>query len=360
MDRRYSGNVNVRNRDGQTALYRAAGALRRHGSADATGEGADVNITTIYGSDPLAFAATYGSESGLKLLLEHPSTQVDGPYHFGEQGLICAARQKRVGGVKLLLQYGASTDITGEEKRTALCVTAFKGDSVHVQMLLKAKADVNHHDNIGGTPLTLAFCGLNVKGYEAVVKLLLDNGADPEIITSQRVVGGSERYKHWARNLKLFAMMLEVYKLSRITPFAFRSLPPVSSSSAPAPSSASSPSQFIFDFSLGKGVNPEREAEQSQEEKEIINFSDEPISNYAESPDSALSDNMSHARAGCREIHRTYKSTKSPVTTLSPSSTNIIPSNTRFNTPESANSTRPLPRSGKRAQQQAFLQGIPV
>ncbi|KAF2730689.1 hypothetical protein EJ04DRAFT_389255, partial [Polyplosphaeria fusca] len=58
----------------------------------------------------------------------------------------------------------------------ALCAASINGNNAIVKMLLREGAD----PNVKGTGAhSNALCAASYKGHEAVVKVLLDNGADP-------------------------------------------------------------------------------------------------------------------------------------------------------------------------------------
>ena len=78
--------------------------------------------------------------------------------------------------VKKLLDGGADVDARAENGRTALHSAAFKGNAAVVTLLLEAGADADARNKKGETALHVAV----VKGKADVVKLLLEAGADTE------------------------------------------------------------------------------------------------------------------------------------------------------------------------------------
>jgi ankyrin repeat protein len=62
-----------------------------------------------------------------------------------------------------------------EFNKDAFVACAEKGDTIAIELFLKAKMDVNSKNKEGWTPLSQA-C---LKGQTAVVQLLLDHGASP-------------------------------------------------------------------------------------------------------------------------------------------------------------------------------------
>jgi len=80
----------------------------------------------------------------------------------------------------LLLQNPKSLEQTDKEGRTALHYAAEWGDANIVDVLLRAKCQVNGQDNKGNTPLHLAAAF----GNSAVINLLMNHGANPKIENS--------------------------------------------------------------------------------------------------------------------------------------------------------------------------------
>ncbi|KAJ0420796.1 hypothetical protein BJY00DRAFT_312722 [Aspergillus carlsbadensis] len=108
---------------------------------------------------------------------------------------------------KILSWGGSQIDTVDKYNRTPLAWASLNGHEQAVKILVKAGADVNSIDDIGGTPLYYAICGGNAKltrlmagndvqslskhdllgrllvtaaqkGYESMVQLLLERGAD--------------------------------------------------------------------------------------------------------------------------------------------------------------------------------------
>ena len=158
-------------------------------------KGADVESKDrIYGQTPLLWAAGTGHEAVVKLLLEKGADveskdgtmarrRSRGPRERARGGCEAAAREGGRRGVQDL-DYG----------RTPLSWAAEKGHEAVVKLLLEKGADVESKDrHYGQTPLSWAARS----GHEAVVKLLLEKGADVEskddVWPDAAIVGRRER-----------------------------------------------------------------------------------------------------------------------------------------------------------------------
>lgn len=90
--------------------------------------------------------------------------------------------------LKLVLEGGASArNITSRYDGTALIAAAHLGHAEVVQVLIDAKAPLNHVNNLGWTALMEAVVlGNGGKNHTATVKALVDAGADVNIADRQR------------------------------------------------------------------------------------------------------------------------------------------------------------------------------
>jgi ankyrin repeat domain-containing protein 50 len=135
---------------------------------------ADINPKDDGGRTPLLWAAENGHEAVVKLLLG-AKADIDSKDDSGRTPLSWAAENGREAIVKLLLDAKADIDSKDDRGRTPLLWAAENGREAIVKLLLEAKADINLKDtDYGQTPISRAA----ENGHEAVVKLLLDAKAD--------------------------------------------------------------------------------------------------------------------------------------------------------------------------------------
>jgi ankyrin repeat protein len=90
--------------------------------------------------------------------------------------LIMAADEGDVATVRECLEKGASVDVRGERRRTALIEASNEGHITLVKLLLEAGADKDAKNDRGWT----AFVGASLNGHDVIVRLLLEAGADKE------------------------------------------------------------------------------------------------------------------------------------------------------------------------------------
>jgi ankyrin repeat protein len=136
----------------------------------------DVDSKDNYGQTPLSWAAENGHESVVKLLLETGKVDVDSKDNYGQTPLWWAAQNGHESVVKLLLETGkVDVDLKDTEYgQKPLWWAAQNGHESVVKLLLETgKVDVDSKDTrYGRTPLWWAA----QNGHESVVKLLLETG----------------------------------------------------------------------------------------------------------------------------------------------------------------------------------------
>ncbi len=144
----HGADVNARDPDGRTPLYKAAAADNKELTTLLLAHGADVNARDDSGSTPL-HRALYKDES--ELLLSH-GADVNARDNKGQTPL-----------------HNAASDDPKDFKGKGVLELATEWDLARIEVLLAHGADVNATDNDGRTPLSYAKIG-------AIAKLLQKHG----------------------------------------------------------------------------------------------------------------------------------------------------------------------------------------
>ena len=110
------------------------------------------SIVDVYGVEPLAHAATSGSLTAVRVLLD-ASANVDAVCKDGQSAMHRAARRGHVEVVEALLAKGASIDVQTNEGLTPLHLAAGDGQLAVANALLSAGASHALVDGTGMTPL---------------------------------------------------------------------------------------------------------------------------------------------------------------------------------------------------------------
>lgn len=95
----------------------------------------------------------------------------------GDTPLHRAVVRRHTAIVRLLLENGANADSIGQNEETPIFTAAYNGEMNIVKLLLENGANPNYENSRGETPLIIAMLG---EGSEAIVRLLLENGANIE------------------------------------------------------------------------------------------------------------------------------------------------------------------------------------
>ncbi|KAH7359929.1 hypothetical protein BKA66DRAFT_562105 [Pyrenochaeta sp. MPI-SDFR-AT-0127] len=122
---------------------------------------------------PLYYAALFGLEEAVKLLLEY-GADVNAQGGRYSSALQAASANGYEAVVELLLEKGADINAQGKFFSNALQVASAEGHEVVVELLLEKGADINAQGGIYDTALQAA----SSRGHEVVVELLLEKGAD--------------------------------------------------------------------------------------------------------------------------------------------------------------------------------------
>jgi uncharacterized protein len=108
----------------------------------------------------------------------HPANSADA---HGVSLIKWCAYYGDVSAIRFLLAHGESLESLGDD--LGLNAAAFHGHWRLCQFLIEKGADVNRPLDTGETPLHAALSKANRPAYDLVVKVLLDNGANPNCAT---------------------------------------------------------------------------------------------------------------------------------------------------------------------------------
>ncbi|XP_064104071.1 LOW QUALITY PROTEIN: adhesion G protein-coupled receptor L2-like [Macrobrachium nipponense] len=132
-------------------------------------EGAPVSTRDNIGWTPLHNAANTGGADVAKLLISHKADLDARDMDYGLTALHLAAKNGEEEVTEVLLEAGASSNLTDIRGQTPLHLAAWKGHLNTTLLLLEHGADINARDDFGSTPLRLAA----IQNSETIVKALL-------------------------------------------------------------------------------------------------------------------------------------------------------------------------------------------
>ncbi len=146
---------------------------------------ADINLKDDQGNAALHLAIKRDSDSVVDLLLKHNAdvnvTGRDGRT-TNQSPLYAALLSEKMDLFKRLLEKGADPNISDNEGAFPLSEACLRrnADLETVELLISKGADVNKRENNGASPLIYASqnAGVSAETRNAIVKLLLDKGAD--------------------------------------------------------------------------------------------------------------------------------------------------------------------------------------
>ncbi|CAH6776940.1 Anks6 [Phodopus roborovskii] len=157
-----------------------------------------VDCSDEAGNSALQLAAAGGHEPLVRFLLRRGAS-VNSRNHYGWSALMQAARCGHASVAHLLLDHGADVNAQNRLGASVLTVASRGGHLGVVKLLLEAGAIVDHHNPSGESPAMggsrdellgiTALMAAVQHGHEAVVRLLVEWGADPN--HTARTVGWS-------------------------------------------------------------------------------------------------------------------------------------------------------------------------
>jgi ankyrin repeat protein len=182
----HGADVNARSSLGNTALILAARPPNSHRAvALLLSRGADAKTTNQFGATALMAAAAGGDEKSLRLFIKHGADvnaqptpdQMGFLLGGGRSALMWAAYRGDVAMLKILLDAGADVNAVGVFG-TALAQSAWSGRTAAARVLIERGARL---DQVGPTDgyTPLHWAASTDASDPALVKLLLDHGADP-------------------------------------------------------------------------------------------------------------------------------------------------------------------------------------
>jgi uncharacterized protein len=171
--------LDARDREGATALARAARASKIMLVTLFLERGANVNARAVDGSTPLFYAAESDRGKVVAMLIEHGAD----PNLAGRAGLTpldAAAFNNSDAIAKQLLQHGAEINALDNDGKGAMVYAAGRGNTAVVALLLDSGVDVNRRYAHNLTALMWAAghdASAGSEDVEATVKLLVARGA---------------------------------------------------------------------------------------------------------------------------------------------------------------------------------------
>lgn len=135
--------------------------------------GVEIDAIDIEGASALHYASGQGSAQAVKKLLE-AGVELDHQTRNGRTALMVACQRGRDDVVELLINRGADLEIKDTFGATALIFAVERGRPNVVKILLKNQADVEDLSRAYGTPLAIAA----LHGYTQIAADLIEAGAD--------------------------------------------------------------------------------------------------------------------------------------------------------------------------------------
>jgi Ankyrin repeats (3 copies)/Ankyrin repeats (many copies) len=141
------------------------------------------------GSTPLYYAAMCGFKNLVEQLIVKYPQHVNAIGGYYKTPAVAALAGRHFELAQILHRNGSSVDLRGSVGKSPLHAATHLGDLEMVQVLLDYGLDVNTQDRLGSTPLNFALEYRSEKLDPEVVRLMLDRGADPNVLA--RAQGGN-------------------------------------------------------------------------------------------------------------------------------------------------------------------------
>jgi ankyrin repeat protein len=171
--------IDAKDREGKTALAKAAEADKLPLIRLLLERGANVNARAVDGSTPLFYAAEQDRGAVIALLLER-GADPNLPGRKGLRPLAAAAFHGSAESVEQLMKFGADPDALDDDGEGAIVYAAGHGYAPVVALLLQAGVDVNRRYAHGLTALMWAAgydASAGVDDVDATIKRLIEHGA---------------------------------------------------------------------------------------------------------------------------------------------------------------------------------------
>jgi uncharacterized protein len=171
--------IDAKDREGKTALAKAAEADKLPLIRLLLERGANVNARAVDGSTPVFYAAEQDRGAVIALLLER-GADPNLPGRKGVRPLAAAAFNGSTESVEQLLKFGADPNALDDDGSGAIVYAAGHGYASVVALLLQARVDVNRRYAHGLTALMWAAghdASTGVDDVEATIKTLIEHGA---------------------------------------------------------------------------------------------------------------------------------------------------------------------------------------
>ena len=171
--------IDAKDREGKTALAKAAEADKLPLVRLLLERGANVNNRAVDGSTPLFYAAEQDRGAVVALLLER-GADPNLPGRKGVRPLAAAAFNGSTESVAELMKFGADPNALDDDGSAAIIYAAGHGYAPVVALLLRAGVDVNRRYAHGLTALMWAAgydASAGVDDVDATIKTLIEHGA---------------------------------------------------------------------------------------------------------------------------------------------------------------------------------------